>query len=308
MHLIEDEAPILSMNPDPGFVSVPSPILCFGGRIDQINAAMDAAQADILLTGTYGDHVHFSDGNEDYVLAQYLRSGNVGAFLLDTYRWATMRKRSLLPLASAAIKKAVWPRRRVLRTPVWLHPGLGPYLKDETAAYQNLSERTFAIAMAIRNVAPGHATYQNTKRFFEIRYPYLHRPLLEFLLRLPVHQFHRPGDNRSLHRRAMAPSLPETIRARKTKAGPAEALHLAFQRSPEFFNSLVREPRSVDLGLVVGEKIVEECRRVRHGQVTNLAQFLRFLSVEIWLRNLDHYAEKHGVRQPIASLSFAEGR
>ena len=53
---------------------------------------------------------------------------------------------------------------------------------------------------------------------YEKRYPYLDRDLLEFLFAVPREQLLRPGQRRSLMRRALAGVVPEEILNRKRKA------------------------------------------------------------------------------------------
>ena len=53
---------------------------------------------------------------------------------------------------------------------------------------------------------------------FEWRYPFLDRDLLQFLYTIPREQLVRPGERRSLMRRALKGIVPEGILARKRKA------------------------------------------------------------------------------------------
>jgi asparagine synthase (glutamine-hydrolysing) len=288
-HLLEDSQPVLSMNPDPDFISVPSPIMCFGGRIDQINQTLSNVGTDVLITGTYGDHVQFSDGSEACALADHLRSGRFVRFFQEAYEWSAIRKRSLFPIVYESARALSRISIHDIDTPEWLHP----QIKERLLGAENgrRSRRLAPLLAAMRNAAGGHASYQNTKKLFEIRYPYLHKPLVEFLFRLPIHQLHRPGDNRSLLRRAMRGTLPEVVLHRKNKTGPGAALYRALQNPSPYLRSLFDRPRSFDAGIVVPKEICEEFRRARHGQIRYLADFLRYVSVEIWLRNLEQKRE-----------------
>jgi asparagine synthase len=54
---------------------------------------------------------------------------------------------------------------------------------------------------------------------YEKRYPYLDRDLLEFVYAIPREQLVRPGQRRSLMRRALIGIVPDVILQRKRKAG-----------------------------------------------------------------------------------------
>jgi len=51
----------------------------------------------------------------------------------------------------------------------------------------------------------------------ETTYPYLDQSLIEFVLSTPAEQWLRPGERRSLMRRALAGIVPAEVLSRKTK-------------------------------------------------------------------------------------------
>jgi len=67
-----------------------------------------------------------------------------------------------------------------------------------------------------------------TRPAYELRYPFLDRELLEFLFAIPREQLVRPGQRRSLMRRALTGVVPPEISNRKRKAyvvrGPMAAV------------------------------------------------------------------------------------
>ena len=65
---------------------------------------------------------------------------------------------------------------------------------------------------------------------FEMRYPFLSRPLVEFSLRLPVHMRIRPFGRKWILRQAMTGVLPEPIRMRQAKGGIDSRIIWAMQQ------------------------------------------------------------------------------
>src|ERR1044072_304492 len=80
------------------------------------------------------------------------------------------------------------------------------------------SSRIWYIVM---NIARGeyweHAAYEKT-------YPFLHRPLVEFLMNVPMAQKLRADETRSLMRRALKDLLPKRVLERRSKGTTGEAL------------------------------------------------------------------------------------
>lgn len=123
----------------------------------------------------------------------------------------------------------------------------------------------------------------------EKRYPYLDRNLIEFLISVPREQLVRPGQRRSLMRRALAGIVPNEILDRKRKAfvvrGPLA--HIAAE-----WQSLVdasRSMRSESLGIVDPQSFLDALKRAANGQDGPLIPLLRTISLERWLRSLEHW-------------------
>jgi asparagine synthase (glutamine-hydrolysing) len=123
----------------------------------------------------------------------------------------------------------------------------------------------------------------------EKRYPYLDRDLLEFLFAIPREQLVRPGQRRSLMRRALAGIVPGELLGRRRKAfvsrGPAESIAVEWA-------SLTRERPGLlasSLGLVDEAALFEAVERARRGQEVQVVTLMRTLALERWLRHVrDH--------------------
>src|SRR5260370_1857048 len=85
---------------------------------------------------------------------------------------------------------------------------------------------------------------------FERTYPYLDRTLVEFLISIPATQLLRPGERRSLMRRALSGKGPPEVLSRKTKAGNARAHVLALEQAWPDLDQMFQAPARATLGYI----------------------------------------------------------
>ena len=85
----------------------------------------------------------------------------------------------------------------------------------------------------------------------EITYPFTHRPLVEFLQAIPATQWIRPGETRSLMRRALRDYLPPQIAKRKGKGSPAESMLRGVAREWPRLRMLFKDARVCAAGYVM---------------------------------------------------------
>jgi asparagine synthase (glutamine-hydrolysing) len=128
---------------------------------------------------------------------------------------------------------------------------------------------------------------------FEKRYPYLDRNLLEFLYSIPREQLVRPGQRRSLMRRALAGVVPDEILNRKRKAFVSRTLLAAISNKWASLFEMSQHCRTAAHGIVNIEDLLETLQRQRRGEVVPFVWLLRTLAVETWLSNLEHWKTLH---------------
>jgi asparagine synthase (glutamine-hydrolysing) len=114
----------------------------------------------------------------------------------------------------------------------------------------------------------------------ERRYPFLDRDLLEFLYAIPRQQFVRPGQRRSLMRRALVGIVPEEILNLKRKAfvsrGPMTKLSDQWPRLLKLSEEMV----GGSLGVVDAGRFREVLNRARQGVEVPTVALLRTLEIE----------------------------
>jgi asparagine synthase (glutamine-hydrolysing) len=109
--------------------------------------------------------------------------------------------------------------------------------------------------------------------------------LVEFIHAIPLQQKIRPGETRSLMRRALKDLLPPKVLNRKTKRGPDEAMLRAIAREWPQLERMFITPRAEAYGYVDVKTLLAGFERARHGQGdTNL---FVLISLELWLRSLE---------------------
>lgn len=134
--------------------------------------------------------------------------------------------------------------------------------------------------------------YYRARGGLEIRLPYLHLPLVEFLLAIPFEQKIRPGETRSLHRRALGEVLPVRIARRKGKRGTDEAFYRSLAREWSRLDSMFADALVCARGYANSTSLREALNKARFGNETYTHMLSRIISIEFWLRALEHRRSK----------------
>jgi len=122
--------------------------------------------------------------------------------------------------------------------------------------------------------------------FEERRYPYLDQTLIEFLLSIPASQLLRPGQRRSLMRRALGSIVPPEILWRKTKGSVARSPLTAFQNTWAELESLFNSPLSARRGYINRLRFEHSLQAAKNGDAPQLIPLLKAVYLELWLRSL----------------------
>jgi asparagine synthase (glutamine-hydrolysing) len=119
---------------------------------------------------------------------------------------------------------------------------------------------------------------------YERRYPYLDRSLLEFLFAIPQEQLLRPGQRRSLMRRALAGIVPDEILNRKRKAYVSTGLIKNISAQWGNLNKASDQLVCGALGIVESESILDAIQGVVRDAEAPTLTLMRALTMESWLR------------------------
>lgn len=130
----------------------------------------------------------------------------------------------------------------------------------------------------------------------EVRYPYLDQSLVEFILSIPRNQIIRPGERRSLMRRALVGMVPDEILSRRTKAIGARGPMLVLQNHWGELDKLLHSSLASRCGYVDQWEFRNAIIAAKNGDAAQLVRLLRTLSLDLWLGNAFRH---HLIRPPL---------
>jgi asparagine synthase (glutamine-hydrolysing) len=301
-HLSDDSNWLAIPSPKESFLSVPSPWLCVPGRLDRLRDEMVACGSRVLLNGLGGDQNFWNMPVPSPHLTNLLVSFNFRALHRGVQVWSrtfkqpylhTLGKMAFLPFMPDNIRALFQPK---LLVPEWL---------DKTFARKmSLRERTLpprdpygfddpgtriqagVFQQLIRLIAAGGHVERDG---IELRSPLLYRPLVEFSFAIPFEQKLRPGELRSVMRRALCNDLPAKVLIRPGKGEISEAMHKGLLRESRRVDSLLADPLVCSLGFVDRERLRSAVSLAKHGAKLNVGALLKTISLEIWLQSFRHH-------------------
>jgi asparagine synthase (glutamine-hydrolysing) len=266
----------------------------------QLSGLMISRGIRVRLSGIGGDEVTGGVPSPTPELANLLAEANFRALAHRLRQWALVQRKPWLHVLLETARPffparlAGLPKHR--RPPSWLRPDFAKRHRAALAGYEprwklrgplpSFQEQRSTFEALCRQLAchglpstPAH----------EKRYPLLDRDLLEFLCAIPPEQLLRPGQRRSLLRRALAGIVPDEILNRRRKAYVARGPSVALSMQWEHVSRMVREMRSSELGIVDGKKYGEALESLRAGRDGSIVPLLRAFSLEMWLKNIEHW-------------------
>jgi len=301
-HISDAEYRLLSPLPDNLVIVTPNPILASFGYHTGLCQAMQNSGARVLLSGLGGDELLGSNYSAYPELADHLISLKPLLLHRRIQNWSQALKRSYLELLWQSAIRPTLPRktRAVLsrgpanRMANWFNPTFVKRMKLHERRLAPVDIFGFRLPSGADQVAGFLSIMQSVSLCFryefssiENTYPYLHRPLVEFLHAIPFEQLVRPGQNRSLMRRAMTGILPEKIAQRKTKGRPKEAILRALSREWSRLRPMFEDARVCAHGYMEKEPLLAALDRTKYGVETSSSSLLRTITLEIWLRALE---------------------
>ncbi len=265
-------------------------------------SAMSGSGARVLLSGQGGDEMlncgtspasELADLLFEFHPLQLHRSLKVWSQSLNKPYPLLLWKYSILPCLSEKMQFKL-SNSRVLKKSRWFNPDFAKRvnLYDRMRGASDVfgcrlpSARMQArgFVSAVQSIAAG---YRREIGDIEVSYPFLHRPLVEFLQAIPFEQRVRPGETRTLMRRSLRNLLPEKTLKRQSKGNPTEAFFRAVIREFWWLNQLFEEPRVCSYGYIDGAKFKAELNKARMGCEVNTTLFLKIIPLEIWLRAME---------------------
>jgi asparagine synthase (glutamine-hydrolysing) len=147
------------------------------------------------------------------------------------------------------------------------------------------------------------------EKSLDIRYPFLHRPLVEFALAVPWRCKLDPSEIKPLLTRAMKGILPEELRKRKATATFGHAVYRALRRDWHEVKPFLESPVLCDMGCIDRREFQKAIEQARVGYAPDLPAVLSTLSLEAGLRYhiVDQKTTMNGQRQSLAQEHIIVG-
>ncbi len=251
----------------------------------------------VLLSGIGGDEFLGGVPTPLPELEDLLARGRFLTLWRHLFAWALVQRRPWIHLlrdtALGFLPSGFRSRQRAHRLGSWLRPtfvqhqlrALSSYatrwrLFGPLPSFQENADALDGICrqLGCRDLTAGYP--------YERRYPFLDRDLLEFLFAIPREQLVRPGERRSLMRRALASIVPEEVLHRKRKAYVSRSPLTTAATQYAILSARKDRLAIGELGIVHPEKFLEALDAARQGRDVPVLSLLRAVSVEEWLDTL----------------------
>jgi asparagine synthase (glutamine-hydrolysing) len=275
------------------FTGLPNPLHFLPGRYSRFSQLMQEHRAHILFTGIGGDHLFWSAPDGAPLMADEVRAGNLFRAHRHCLAWSRHDGLPYLQLARRAMLLAGGDVYQRPPKPDWL--GLKHKLaisreeidfpgRTATSGIPSRRVKLFAMDLLFRSTGSGQF---NEYQQLYVSHPYTHRPLLEFCLAVPLSQFLRDGQTRSLLRRALAELLPQKILKRVSKGLAEELIVRTLHREWGIVGDL-RQWQVCERGFVQALQLSAAFNRARLGFQDSSGLLMRICSLERWLRSLEY--------------------
>lgn len=264
----------------------------------ELATLMKRNQFRAVLSGIGGDEFLGGVPDPRAQLADFIVTFRLRRLAKQLMVWSLVKKRPWIQLLVQAVSTIapLWLREATMteaKVPAWINSDfarrhrLGRQQLGclETSGFWLPSRRDFVrtfrgISMQMASTPPSILCCE------ERRYPYLDRELVEFLASIPAEQLLRPGERRSLMRRALAHLVPKEILERKTKQVSVRRYMVALDSHWRDIETLLSSSLVAEREVADSRLLWQALHAARNGHAPQLIRLLRILAVELWLRDM----------------------
>jgi asparagine synthase (glutamine-hydrolysing) len=265
-------------------------------KIDAIVSCAQKSQSRVLLSGIGGDEFLGGVPNPSPELQDLLVQLEWTTLMRQVFRWSLEKRRpwirtahdfliELLPMCACP-----WFARSPI--PPWFTPKLRAiHRATYRASFRHTSPPcglpSFQASLdALDHVKRQLSSAQRAYGVFSATFPYLDRDLLSFLFSIPREQLLRPGQRRSLMRRALSDTVPREVLSGRRKAYVARHPLILLQTSSAQIKPLFDSPLVVKNGWVDLPRFLDELESAKNGRTRHQSALHRTLHLELWLRSI----------------------
>jgi asparagine synthase (glutamine-hydrolysing) len=264
--------------------------------------------ANLLLTGQGGDLVMGNYIDDSLQVAAHMRRGHLVASCRDALAWSRVLRVPAGWILWRALQATIG---RIASRNVFAAEGVSAPSSGDTSLRRGFTERVGVTDPSeLLSTDWLDAPPERRKHFlaltmmrelrllqrhewavgFDSSHPFAHRPLIEFLMRVPADVLCRAGEPRRLMRRALSDLWPSAVRTRRSKslfgAPWMEALR------PLALGLLeTRRWQVVERGWIDPVGFTARLEKLVHGLECNEPQLRLIILLEYWLRNRDPHRQ-----------------
>jgi asparagine synthase (glutamine-hydrolysing) len=278
----------------PPLTDTPTTMYPFFARDRHGAALIRRRGAGVMLCGMGADH--YLTGPPCF-LTDDLARGKIGQSLAGLADWSAAQRISfwkrvrnymIVPFLPETIRVR-WIKRRD-RLPKWIDKTFATQwsLHDRLQSVQLMRSRPgerFNRMIELQMQGVGASIQREISGAgLDVRYPFLHRPLVELALALPPTMILRPEQSKWVLRQAMRGLVPDEVRTRTGKGVISARVRWSISHERQRVADLLDSPILADLGCVDVRALRHSIHRVQRGERPRSGALLAFLALETWLR------------------------
>lgn len=283
--------------PQEHFAVMPVSFGASPGVVKKLQEYMVSHRHRVLLSGSGGDETTGGVPTPIPELEDLLARGRLGTLARQLKIWALNKRAPWFHVLWGALRRFFPPT--VVGVPAHMRPlpWLTPYFvrRNRTALWSY--DRAVNLFGPLPSFQENIGSLDGLRRqlgraalspsfICEKRYPYLDRDLLTFLYGVPREQLVRPGQRRSLMRRALVGIIPDEISNRKRKAflsrSPLKRIQACCSDAAAVNELLGNAPSDI----FDRDALRRAVQNVRRGQEVRASGLIRTLEILVWISGL----------------------
>jgi asparagine synthase (glutamine-hydrolysing) len=267
-------------------------------RLSELACRMQASGSRTLLTGRGGDLVmgNWFDGSED--VGKHLSAGNWRIALKAAAEWSLVQRQPVCSIVARAIQDTAPNWFQVLRVDRTNRSSdsLTPRLRQRSQA--RIQERVRELSsisagpgrrrriLALNELLTSRALEcPDQLQHLSYTHPFMHRPLVEYMLMVPNDIVYRPGEPRRLMRLAFQGLLPSKVLNRRSKTSYQSDFRAALKPLARTLLLCRGGIQVCERGYVEPKSLESRLNRFVNGLECSEPQLRNIVLLEFWLRN-----------------------
>lgn len=279
------------------FASTPAGVDTQSNEIGRQFADCIELQANrVVLSGVGGDEVMGGVPTPFAELLDLTASGRFGSLARQLNAWAKALRRPWFHLLFEALQEFlpvdVSRLPPQVRPASWLDQVFISRHQSALAGYPARIKLFASLPSFQENLTSLNALRRQigcsatpSKPAYEKRYPFFDRTLLEFVYAIPRGQVIRPGQRRSLMRRALDGMVPNDLLHRRQKSFVSRSSLRAIATTWPELIKMNQGMVTVSFGITRAKEFIEALQEGRHGRQLNVVAVCRTIGIETWLRS-----------------------